>query len=40
MGIFKKIMKKKPSKKGKGTIRKILGSPVIDPDPKNRNQRV
>ena len=32
-------MKKKPSKKGKGTIRKILGSPLIDPDPRNRKPK-
>ena len=32
-------MKKQPSTKGKGTIRKILGSPVIDPDPKNRKPK-
>jgi hypothetical protein len=34
MGIFKKIMKKQPSAKAKGTIRKMLANPVIDPDPK------
>jgi hypothetical protein len=34
MGIFKKIMKKQPSAKGEGTIRKMLANPVIDPDPK------
>ena len=40
MGIFKKIMKKQPSTKGKGKIKKILArGMVVDPDPRNRRPK-